>query len=109
MAAADDVLREGAEGGAGAAAEGQGDQQLMLQLASADGAQGPEGAAAGRGSMFASLSLASVSVSPRGQQAAVRLGHATRVVLGAFAEAARAVPLTGAGRPRLARPGLGGR
>ncbi len=101
MAAADEVLREGAEGGAGEAPEGQGDQQLMLASA--------EGAAGGRGSMFASLSLASVSVSPRGQAAAVRLGHATRVVLGAFAEAARAVPLTRAGRPRLARPGRGGR
>ncbi|GLC49066.1 hypothetical protein PLESTB_000178800 [Pleodorina starrii] len=85
---ADQVLQEEE------APQGEGDQQLML--ASAAGAGATPGVGVG-GSLFASMSLAGPTLG------SVRLGHAARVLMGAFAQAAKQVPM-GAARPRLARP-----
>ncbi|KXZ49183.1 hypothetical protein GPECTOR_22g773 [Gonium pectorale] len=93
LEAADEVLAEGAD----APPAGEGDQLLM---ASADGAASSSSGAAGPRSLFASVSMAMAAPT----HGPLRLGTATRVLLGAFAEAARQVPMA---RPRLARPGRG--
>jgi hypothetical protein len=101
LEAADEVLQE--EGEEAPPPQGEGDQ-LLLAAALVDGdatvaAGSAAGAIAPRGSVFASMSLAGPTFG------SVRLGHAARVVLNAFSQAAKQMP---AARPRLARPARGG-
>ncbi|EFJ49752.1 hypothetical protein VOLCADRAFT_104196 [Volvox carteri f. nagariensis] len=88
LEAADQVL-DGAGEEEEAAAQGEGDQQLLV-AATAAAAHGPHGTSTTRGgapvrgsSIFASMSIAGPTLG------SVRLGHAARVVLGAFAQAAK--------------------
>ncbi|PNW82944.1 hypothetical protein CHLRE_06g300550v5 [Chlamydomonas reinhardtii] len=103
LAAADEVLRDGA------APAGEGDQALLLASTStgapeafdgqgnASGSGSSSALSSRGGSMFASMTLSR----PAPMAGVVSLGRAARVVLGAFADAAKSVPMA---RPRLARP-----
>ncbi|GLI62117.1 hypothetical protein VaNZ11_004653 [Volvox africanus] len=88
LQAADQVLEEEQD----EAPQGEGDQLLMAAAGSSSAGD------AQRGFMFASLSMAGPTLG------SVRLGYAARVVLGAFAEAAKQMPTA---RPRLTRPARG--